>query len=102
MSAIKTRIVFLDTEEQQPLFTTDLEYVRHLKITGDASRNTVHKISKGTEIDIEGRHYEIIDISSNMFNHDYGNEGIILNCKGERNPYNFDVIYKLRKKESMN
>ena len=98
MSAIKTRIVFLDTDEQQPLFTTDLDFVRQLNIAGDLITGKVHKISKGSELDLDGQHYEVIDISSNMFDHDYGNDGIILNCRGERNPYNFDIIYKLKKK----
>jgi hypothetical protein len=97
MSQIKTRIVFAVTDDNNPVLSTDLDLLKTFSIPGDPRYRYIHEIGIGTEINMEGKSYQVTDIMSHFFDVEYKNEGLLSKSYGERYPYNFEIIFKLKK-----
>ena len=98
MSQIKPRIIFKIEGEQNPIFSTDFDIIKQLNVPGEGPFKDFHEITKGTRITLNNYdEYEVLDISTDFFDTEYSNDGISMNNLGERHPYNFEVVYKIRK-----
>jgi len=98
MSQIKPRIIFKIEGEQNPIFCTDFDIIKQMKVPGEGPFKDFHEITSGTRITLKNyEEYEVINISTDYFDTEYSNDGISLNNLGERYPYNFEVVYKIRK-----
>ncbi len=58
----------------------------------------MHEATVGSTVILPGGYRaEIVQIITNYFDMEYKNEGINPYSHGEKNPYNFEVIYKLKR-----
>jgi len=98
MSQIKTRIIFKVQGDKNPLFSTDFDTIKKLDVPGEGPFKDFHEIIPGTRITLNNHEsYEVLEISTDFFDTEYSNDGISMNNIGERYPYNFEVVYKVRK-----
>ena len=98
MSQIKPRIIFSIEGGEDPIMTTDLSFIKTMRIKSDATYRYIHDAGVGTIVTLpDGLKAEIISITTNFYDMEYKNEGIYLHGHGERFPYNFEIIYKLRR-----
>ena len=98
MSQIKPRIIFKIQGESNPLFSTDFDIIKQLNVPGEGPLRDFHEVSPGGKITLKNNmEYEVLEINTNYFDTEYSNDGISMNNIGERHPYNFEVVYKLRK-----
>lgn len=98
MSEIKTRIIFSYEDEDTPITTTDYGYLKTFDLKSDDKYRYIHHLDVGTIITFPGGYKaEITRISTNFYDMEYKNEGINPYGQGERHPYNFEIIYKLKR-----
>ncbi len=97
MSQIKTRVVFARQDDPAPLFSTDLDLLHEMQIPGDPRYRYIHELGIGTSVTLAGKEYTVSEITTRFFDMEYKNESVFLNVYGERHPYNFEIVFKLRK-----
>jgi hypothetical protein len=98
MSQIKPRIIFSFDNGEDPIMTTDLSFIKQMRIKPDVNYRYIHEATIGTIITLpDGLKAEITKISTNFYDMEYKNEGIYLHGHGARYPYNFEIIYKVRR-----
>jgi hypothetical protein len=98
MSEIRPRIIFSYENEENPIITTDYSFIKSFKLKSDAKYRYIHELAIGTVITLPGGYKaEITRISTNFYDMEYKNEGINPYAQGERHPYNYEIIYKLKK-----
>lgn len=98
MSEIKPRIIFSFEEGEDPIMTTDLSVLKSLRIKPDPTYRYIHELTIGTVVTLPGGlKAEVVRITTNFYDMEYKNEGISLHGHGVRHPYNFEIIYKLKR-----
>lgn len=98
MSEIKPRIIFSFEDGEDPIITTDISIVRSMHIRHDEKYRYIHHADEGTVVTLPGGYKaEIKKITTNYYDMEYKNEGINPHGHGERHPYNFEIIYKLKR-----
>lgn len=98
MSQIKPRIIFKIEDENERIFSTDFDVIKQLNVPGEGPFRDFHEITLGSKITLNNyQQYEVIGISTDYFDTEYSNDGISTNNVGERYPYNFEVIYRIRR-----
>ena len=98
MSQIKPRIIFSFENGEDPIVTTDHNFIKQMRIKADATYRYIHEAAIGTIVTLpDGLKAEIIKISTNFYDMEYKNEGIYIHGHGERYPYNCEIIYKVKR-----
>ena len=98
MSEIKPRIIISFQDGGDPIITTDINIIKTLRIKSDDKYRFIHQIGIGTIVTLPDSYKaEVISISTNYYDMEYKNEGINPHGHGALHPYNFEVIYKLRR-----
>lgn len=98
MSQIKPRIIFSFEGGEDPIMTTDLGIIKSLRIKSDPTYRYIHQIDIGTIITLPGGFKaEVTRITTNFYDMEYKNEGISPHGHGQRFPYNYEIIYKLKR-----
>jgi len=98
MSEIKPRFIFSYENEETPITTTDYSYLKSFDLKSDAKYRYIHELAVGTVITFPGGYKaEITRITTIFYDMEYKNEGINPYGQGERHPYNFEIIFKLKR-----
>ena len=98
MSEIKPRIIFSYENEDTPIITTDYSFLKSFELKSDAKYRYIHEMAVGTIITFPGGYKaEITRITTNFYDMEYKNEGINPYGHGEKHPYNFEIIFKLKR-----
>ncbi len=97
MSEIKPRIIFSFENGDDPIVTTDINIIKTMRIKHDAKYRYIHEITIGTIITLPNfNKAEVTHIRTNYYDMEYKNEGINPHGHGEKHPFNFEVIYRLK------